>query len=331
MPANLGPEYKEAEQKYRQAATPEEQLEGLQEMLRMIPKHKGTEKMQADLKRRISKARKEVQQSKKKGSQKPHFHVDKTGAGQVVLVGPPNAGKSRLLTALTNATPDVADYPFTTQLPVPGMMPYEDVQVQLVDLPAIARDVTDPWVLGIVRNADAVLIVLDAASDDVLADAQGLLALLEEHNIHLVPATMEDLPVEEFTGAVKRALIAATKVDTDQAEGNYRLLEELIAGRLPLLAVSGESGLNLDRLRQEVFEALWVIRVYTRAPGKHDQRIAPYTLKHGSTVLEAARMVHADFAANLKYARIWGADRYDGQMVSREDVLSDRDLIEFHA
>jgi len=247
------------------------------------------------------------------------------------LVGPPNAGKSRLLTALTNATPDVADYPFTTQLPVPGMMPYEDVQVQLVDLPAIARDVTDPWVLGIVRNADAVLIVFDAASDDVLADAEGLFTLLEEQNIHLVPATREALPIDEFTGAVKRALIAATKVDTTRAEENYRLLEELLGGRLPLMAVSGESGLNLDRLRQGIYAALWVIRVYTRAPGKHDQRAAPYTLKHGSTVLDAARMVHADFAANLKFARIWGAEHYDGQMVSREDVLADRDLVEFHA
>ncbi len=331
MPANLGPEYKTAEQSYREASTPEEQLEGLQGMLRAIPKHKGTEKMQADLKRRISKARKEIQKGKKKGAtHKPFYNVDKFGAGQVVLVGPPNSGKSQLLAALTNASPDVADYPFTTQLPLPGMVAYQDVQIQLVDLPAIDRDVTEPWVLGIVRNADAVLLVVDASSDDVLADTDEILTLLEERNIHLVPPTAEEPLITADGHPLKRTLMVAAKVDNPRAEANYGILKEFLDDRLPLMPVSAQTGLNLDRLKADLFAALHVIRVYTRAPGKETGRGDPFVLKAGSTLLDAARTVHAELAENLKYARIWGSERFDGQMVSRDHVLEDEDLIEIH-
>lgn len=330
MPANLGPEYKEAEDRFRSATTPEERLQALQDMLRTIPKHKGTERMQGDLKRRISKARKEVQQSSKKGGSKPWFHVDKTGAGQVTLVGPTNAGKSALLAALTNAHPDVARYPYTTQLPMPGMVPFEDVQVQLVDLPAVESEVTEGWVLGLVRNSDAVLVVLDAASDDVLEDADRLFAFLDEEKIELLPPDADDLPGGEGTGAAKRALIAATKMDVPGAESNLALLRELIDDRLPLVPVSAETGAGLDRLKTALFRLLRVIRVYTKAPGKPAEQPAPYVLKEGSTVLDAARAVHADFEENLKFARIWGSERYDGQKVSREDELSDKDMLELH-
>ncbi len=330
MPANLSPEYKNAEQQFRAATTPEEVVAALEEMLRTIPKHKGTEKMQADLKRRLAKARKEVQQSGKKGGHKPHFHVDKTGAGQVVLVGPPNAGKSRLLAAATHAHPEVAEYPFTTQLPLPGMLPWHDAQIQLVDLPAVVRDLTDPWVLGLVRNADAVLLVLDASSDDVLADCEDLLAHLEERNIHLVRPETVEVHDGEGVGATRRALIAATKMDLPPAADNLELLAELVADRLPLLPVSGETGEGLDRLADAVWGALHVIRIYTKAPGRPAEQKAPYVLPEDCTVLDVARHVHADFAEHLRFARIWGTGRYDGQMVGREDVLADADLLELH-
>ncbi len=330
MPANLGPEYKDAENRFRQATTPEERLEALQDMLRTIPKHKGTERMQGDLKRRISKARKEVQQSHKKGGSKPWFHVDKTGAGQITLVGPTNSGKSALLAALTNAHPDVAQYPYTTQLPMPGMMQYEDVQVQLVDLPAVESEATDGWVLGLIRNSDAVLVALDAASDDVLEEADRLFAFLDEESIALLAPDAADPPGGEGSGAAKRAIIAANKIDVPGAESNLALLEELVGGELPVFPVSAETGAGLDELKEGLFGLLKVIRVYTKAPGKPAEKPAPYVLKAGSTVLDAARAVHADFGENLKFARIWGTERYDGQMVSREDELSDKDLLELH-
>jgi len=324
MPANLTPEYLAAEEQYRQATTPQEKLAALEEMLATIPKHKGTEKMQADIKRRISKLTKETQKKKGAAKHKPFYHVDKEGAGQVVLVGPPNSGKSQLLARLTNATPEVADYPFTTRVPQPGMMPFENVKIQLVDLPPVARGISEPWLFGIIRNSDAVLLVVDVSDDDVLAHTDALLSLLEELNIHLVPATAAE--VERG----KRALLAATKAEAPEAQENFEVLREFFGDWLPLLAVSAQTGLNLEALKRQIFGSLAVIRVYTKAPGKPVDQSAPFVLKQGSTVLDAARMVHKDFAENLRYARIWGSERFDGQMANREHVLEDGDVVEFH-
>jgi uncharacterized protein len=324
MPANLSPEYLGAEERFRQATTPHEKLAALEEMLATIPKHKGTEKMQADIKRRISKLSKETQKKKGAAKHKPFYVVDKEGAGQVVLVGPPNSGKSQLLARLTHATPEIADYPFTTRVPLPGMMPFENVQIQLVDLPPVARDFSEPWLFGIIRNADAAVLVIDAGNDDSLAHADALLSWLEELNVHLIPVTA----AEAERG--KRALMVATKIETPTAQENLEILREFFGDRLPLLAVSAQTGLNLEYLKQQIYRSLGIIRVYTKAPGKAVDQSAPFVLKRGSTVLEAARLVHKDFAASLRYARIWGSERFDGQMVNREHPLEDGDVIEFH-
>ncbi|RMG54952.1 MAG: TGS domain-containing protein [Acidobacteria bacterium] len=325
MPANLTPEYLEAEEKYRRATTPQEKLAALEEMLATIPKHKGTEKMQADIKRRISKLKKELQRKKKSGAaRKPFYHVEREGAGQVVLAGPPNVGKSQLVARLTSATPEVAEYPFTTRLPVPGMMEFENVKIQLVDLPPLWREFSEPWLFGLIRNAHAVLLVVDASDDDVLTQTETSLSLLEEKNIQLVPPTFDD------AGMGKRALLVANKLDLPRARENVHILEEFFGQRLPVVPVSAATGLHLERLKREIYRALGVIRVYTKAPGKPVDRTAPFVLKRGSTVLDAARAVHHDFAEKLKYARIWGSERFDGQKVSRDHVLEDEDVVEFH-
>ncbi|MBI3950234.1 MAG: TGS domain-containing protein [Acidobacteria bacterium] len=324
MPANLTPEYLAAEERFRQATTPQEKLAALEEMLATLPKHKGTEKMQADIKRRISKLKNEAQKKKGGAKHKPFFVVDKEGAGQVVLVGPPNSGKSQLLARLTHATPEIADYPFTTRVPLPGMMPFENVKIQLVDLPPVDRDLSEPWLFGTIRNADAVLLVVDASNNDVLAQADELLSLFEELNIHLILATASDAERGKCT------LIVATKVETPAAQENFEILREFFGDRLPLLPVSAQTGLNLEALKQQIFRSLGVIRVYTKAPGKPVDRSAPSVLKRGSMVLDAARMVHKDFAEHLRYARIWGSERFEGQMVNREHVLEDEDVVEFH-
>jgi hypothetical protein len=315
----------DAEHRFRQAATNEEKLAALEDMLSTIPKHKGTEKMQADLKRRISKLKKETQQ--KKGSaakQRPFYQVDKEGAGQIALVGPPNSGKSQLLAALTHATPDVADYPFTTRAPLPGMMAFENVQIQLADLPPVDREFSEPWLFGIIRNADAVWLVVDGSNDDVLAQTDAMLTHLEDVGIQLVPPTATGIP------RAKHTLLVVTKVETPKAEENFEILNEFFGQRFPMLAVSALNGTNLDRLRQQTFEMLGVIRLYTKAPGKPIDKSAPFVLKKGATVMDAARRVHKDFAEHLKFARIWGSERFDGQMVNREHVLADGDVIEFH-
>jgi ribosome-interacting GTPase 1 len=166
MPANLTPQYLAAEQRFQDAVTTQEKIEALEEMMAVIPKHKGTEKMRADLRRRLAKLRNEV--DKKHGVSKASamYSVQREGAGQVVLIGGANAGKSSLLARLTNATPEIGDYAYTTRLPQPGMMPYENVKIQLVDMPSFDPNFYEPWMSSIVRQADLAMLVADLGADE---------------------------------------------------------------------------------------------------------------------------------------------------------------------
>jgi ribosome-interacting GTPase 1 len=329
MPANLTPQYLDAEKRLRQAKTPAEKISALEEMLALIPKHKGTEKMQADLKRRLSKAREEAQKRGKAGGRGFAYHVPREGAGQVALVGPPNSGKSTLLAMLTNAEPDIADYPFTTRKPLPGMMEFENIKIQLVDLPPLAPAWTEGWVFALVRNADLALVVVDLADDDVLEQVEQVKAQLAEHKIRLAgqpTAQSADDPLVE-----KRALLVGNKDDLDGAKERAALLSELYAAELPVLTISAATGSNLEALRRALYDGLRIVRVYTKSPGKKPDFDAPFVLKRGATVLDVAEAVHKDIAAGLKFAKIWGADKFDGQRVTRDYVVQDGDVIELHS
>ncbi len=322
MPANLTPEYMAADKKLKAATTPQQKLAALEEMLSTIPKHKGTEKMQADLKRRIAKLRQEMQRHRGASRGKPFYHVDKEGAGQIVLIGAPNSGKSALLRGLTNASPEVADYPFTTRLPLPGMMVFENVQIQLVDLPPITPESAEGWLYAIIRTADAALLVIDLASDDLLDETERVLELLAGASIVLTAEVREPHH--------KRALAVANKLDVRRAAERLAIAREFIGNRLSVLPVSAQAETGLDGLRQACFELLKVIRVYSKPPGKKADLSTPFILAAGSTVLDAAEAVHRDFVEKLKYARLWGAG-YSGQMVGRDHVLRDGDTLEIHA
>ena len=328
MPANLTPQYLEAEQRYKQARTPDEKAAALEEMLSTIPKHKGTEKMQADLKRRLAKARGEKQ---KKGGPKhaaPVHLVEREGAGQVALVGPPNAGKSLLVARLTHAAPAVADYPFTTRVPQPGMMPFENIQIQLVDLPPLHPDFPEAWLPQTIRNADAVALVVSLGSGELLEELDQTLRLLEEGKLRVG----EDAAELPRAFARKPALLVGNQCDRPGARENFQTLGELYGGRFPQrIAVSAETGENLEGLRRAFFDLLGVVRVYTKQPGKKADLTAPYVLPRGATVREVAARVHKDIAANLKFARLWGGTRFDGQRVERDHVLDDQDVVELHA
>jgi len=322
MPANLTPEYLAADRRFKAAATPQEKLAALEEMLATIPKHKGTEKMQADIKRRIARLRAETQRRRGAARGRPFYHVEREGAGQIALVGAPNAGKSRLLAALTNASPEVADYPFTTRAPLPGMMAFENVQIQLVDLPPITPELAEGWVCAIVRGADAALLVVDLGSDDLLEETEAVLRRLAGSSIQLV--ARPQAPQQ------KRTLVVANKLDARGAGARLGIFREVIGDRLPVLPVSAEAGTGLETLREACFRLLGVIRVYSKPPGKKADLSAPFILPGGSTVLDAAEAIHREFARTLRYARLWrrGAG---GQMVGREHVLEDGDVIEIHA
>jgi ribosome-interacting GTPase 1 len=326
MPANLTPDYEHAEQRYRIAADDEERLAALREMFSTIPKHKGTEKLQAELKRKISQLRKTVAKKPAKGPDP--FHVPRSGAGQVVLIGTPNVGKSALVGRLTHAPVKVTEYPFATAVPVPGMCAFEDVQIELVDTPPISAGHLPGGLLGTIRNGDIVAVVLDA-SEDPLEEADAVLGLLAARGLALRCVPVTELDPADPNQHV--AVLVANKVDLPNATDNVTALTDLYAGQFQVLPVSAASGEGLDRLVRRLWEMLSVVRVYTREPGKHAAESGkPFTLPIGSTVEDLAREIHRELPDKMKFARLWGASRHPGQQVHRSEVLRDRDTVEIH-
>jgi ribosome-interacting GTPase 1 len=328
MPANLPPQYFEAEKRYRQASSDDEKLKILQEMLAIMPKHKGTDKLQGDLKSRISKLRKVIATVKKSGKSGLTYNVDREGSGQLILLGLPNSGKSQLLKSLTHAHPEVASYPFTTRIPQPGMMPFENIQIQLVDTPPINQDFFEGWLTSIIRNSDGALLLIDLSSEDFLEQAEIVMKKLEQNKIILVN---EPNRIDPETGnAYVQTILLANKIDSLNALENFGLLKELYQSKFLLIPISAQKGNNLEELKQRIYEMLRIIRVYTKEPGKPADFEDPIILKKNGTVIDAALSIHKDFAHQLKYARIWGKGKYQGQMVQRDGVLQDGDIIEFH-
>ena len=330
MPANLPPEYFEAEKRFKQAGTPSEKIAALEDLLSTIPKHKGTDKLRADLRRRLSQLRKEAA-SKKKGGRGDRYVVQKEGAVQIALVGVPNSGKSSLLACLTNANPVIADYPLSTLVPLPGMMPFEDIQFQLVDLPPIGNEATDGWVSGILRYADAMLLVIDLTEDPDI-QAELLIDQLDRWNIHLrtrteIRKSSDKVPV----GVFKRTLVAANKIDLVRMEDDFFKLETKYGHLYQCIAVSALKKENLEELKRALFEVSEIIRVYSKPPGKEPDIATPFTIPKGSTIIDLASFIHKDFFFHLKYARVWGSAKFDGQRVEKNHILKDRDIVELNA
>jgi ribosome-interacting GTPase 1 len=328
MAANLTPQYLEAEAEYKKAQTPEERLTCLRKMFALMPKHKASEKLQAELKTKIRHASDEVEAARHKKHGGVSYKVPRQGAGQVALVGPPNAGKSRLLTRLTRATPEVAPYPFTTHQPTAGMMDWEDVRVQLIDLPPITADVMEGWVSSMIRSADAALLIVDLADDDGPFAAEAVLEKLASTKTVLVgtpPADVEDYSIEYL-----RTMLVANKSDADGATDRLEIVREMFGQRFPTHVVAAEHGTALENLRSAVYQFLNVIRVYSKQPGKPADKAAPFTCPVGSSVVDFAGLVHRDFAEKLRSARIWGTGVFDGQAVGRDHVLHDKDVVELH-
>jgi hypothetical protein len=331
MPANLTAQYKAAEERYRRASGHEEKLDALREMLALLPKHKGTEKLQADLRKRLSKLEHEEAHAARSGHRGPEpGHVRREGAGQWVILGPPNAGKSSLLAALTNAHPEIADYPFTTRAPQPGMMAFEDVQVQLVDTPAVAPGHTEAWLPNLARNADGLLLVLDVTADDLDAGWRALGEVLQR--AHVRPRGRPLPPDASPLVQAKPVLLLLNRCDEDGDGTLVALAREAVGEGLPVVAVSAARGDGLDALRPLLFGELRRIRVHTKEPGHRPDLGKPFVLPAGATVEDLARLVHADLAERLKFARIWGPHaRFDGQQVDRRHALEDGDVVELHA
>jgi len=327
MPANLPPEYLEAEKRYRAAKNATEKLACLEDMLTLLPKHKGTDKLRADLRKRVSKVKAASQAKKGVSKRESAFHIDKEGAGQVVVIGPANVGKSALVAKLTNANPEVADFPLTTWKPTPGMMPVENIQIQLVDTPPLNRDYVEPELLDLIRRSDIILLVVDLQTDPV-EQLEETVNLLEEHRI--VPSHLRDKYEEQRLLKFIPFLVLANKNDDENTDENLEIFRELTDNDWPIISVSTITGRNLELLKNTLVDKLQIIRVYSKAPGKEPDLTAPFVLKRGSTVEDFASKVHKDFVDKLKIAKVWGEKVFDGQMVQRDYILRDGDVVELH-
>jgi len=346
VPANLSPEYKAAEAGFRSTREPRERLEWLREMLRTIPKHKGTEHLQADIKARIKDLGEQLEGSKKGGGHGgPALVIRPEGAAQIALVGPPNSGKSALHARLTGSGAQVAPYPFTTQVPQPGMLPHEDIHFQLIDLPPIAPEHPVPWLGSTLQTADAALLVVDLGEPACLEQLQAVQSMLAAKRVTLTERWegADDTRSGARVGAGETAgaddpfsvrlpaLLLANKADRiADPEAELQALCEVSGLLYPALSVSAETGRGLGDLGPWLFSHLGIVRVYTKVPGHAVDRQRPFTLRRGQTVGDVARMVHRDLVRTLRYARIWGPSGFDGQQVGHEHRVADGDVVELH-
>jgi len=322
MPANLPPQYFDAEKNFRAAKTPAEKIVALEEMLAIMPKHKGTDHLRAELRGRIAKLTQQA--GKKSGTQRMSMVIEREGAAQVAVIGLTNAGKSQLVARVTNASPLVADYPFTTHTALPGMMPFENIQIQLIDTPPLAPQMIEWWLPPMLRRADALLIVVDL-SDAPIEQMASIIEQLRQMRISLNPDETDE-------GILRRqkALVVGNKVDIPGADAAFKALQARYGEKLPLVAISARDRIGLEEMKRQVFQMLDIIRVYTKAPGQKPDMSDPIILARGGTLADAAEVVHKDFRARLKFARLWGSGKHDGIMVRRDHVLQDGDIIELH-
>ena len=329
MPANLTQQYLKAEEAYRRAATLEEELKCLQVMLQEIPKHKGTDHLQAQLKTKISKAKKELQAEKRSGKKTRGIRIPRQGAGTAILLGGPNAGKSQLLASLTRATPQVAEYPFTTQVPAPGMMPWEDVTVQIVDTPPITADYMDSYLHGLIRAADLALLLVDLGNDSGIEQCQEVIDRLSETKTRLARSSY--LGEEDVGLSYTQTFLVPNKIDLSEAHQRLDLLHELCPLDFQEYVISAREGTGLEELRDAIYRAMDVVRVYSKLPSaKEADMDRPFTVRRGSTLLDVAGQVHKDYVEGLKFARVWGDAVHDATVVKGDYVLHDEDIVELH-
>ena len=329
MPANLTPQYREAEQRYREAKTPQEKLHALKQMYAIMPKHKGTDKLQADIKRRISKLNEEIQEGRKSGGRRHSDYISREGAGQIVLLGPPNSGKSSIVRALTHAEPEVAPYPFTTRKPLPAMMPYKDIQIQLVDMPPITEGCYEGWFSNIARDCDMVLLVVGLDDLDPDGDVETVFSQFQGSGVEFTGKDVAEDDVPDYRTVRKKSVLVLNKIDLGGAGIAEQLLRPVI-GDIPVHQLSCATGEGVEDLRNRIYEALSIVRVYTKIPGKKPDMSKPYVVRRGTTLVEIAGQIHKDFRDNLKFARVWGHTKYDGQPAEKGYILDDGDVIELH-
>ena len=326
MPANLTPVYLKADKWFKEATTDEERILALEEMMRVIPKHKGTDRMRAELRKKYS-ALKESAEKKKKVSHGPDpFHIPRSGAGQVALLGLPNSGKSSIVAATTHAKAHVADFPFTTSIPLPGIAQFEDIKIEIVDMPPITADFAPAGIVNTFRNCDLIGVVIDL-SGDISRQTKVCLNFLESKRLLLEP----DNPLIDESGKslARKCFVIATKKDAASAEQIDNLKQKLTKP-MEITAISVNNKTSLDKMMADIFRLLDIVRIYAKKPGHEVDMKDPFVLHNGSTVADLAQLIHKELAEKLKTARCWGSGVHDGQNVHKTHILNDKDIIELH-
>ena len=384
MPTNLPPECTVLEKRYLEARSTSEKIRALQQYLGAIPKHKGTERLCARLKTRLARLRLAEEEAKRRRGSSylaSRYTVKKEGAAQVVLLGLTGSGKSSILTLLTSAKPEIYGYPFTTTTPTPGMMAFEDIQIQLVEAPALFAGASEgggwgPGVLGLARNADGLMLVIDLSVSDPCLQLKTLIDELSESHItiveqrgkveierkeaggiQVVSLSKVNVPVHEVKHLLRKmkidnavvrirgdvelddvaqalfhktvykpTIVLANKIDVAGAEGKLRTLRTAFS-HLTVIAVSALLEQGVETVPQRVFEALKILRVYTKRP-RQPPAEKPMIMREQSTIGDAAKMIHKDFYNDFKYARLWGSSTYPGERVGLNRVLQDKDVLE---
>lgn len=291
MPTNVTIDYLKAEKEYQEAATDKDRLKALRKMLSTAPSHKGCEKMRAHIRRQISKY-KELAQNEGKTKKIKSLSIKKEGAGQVVFVGLPNSGKSTLLSKLSKKVIEIAPYKFTTTEPVQRMIPFENIKLQGVEIPAIYEGFYESengrQLFGIIRNSDLVILVLRDINECSILKKE-----FEKANIIL---------------------------------NSERKYHEGFIEYMPSIEITWKD-FHDPKLTEKIWKKLDKIRVQTKTGVKIADK--PIILFKGSTVKDAAERIHKDFVKKFKYAKIWGPSaKFDSQQVGLDHKLKDNDIIE---
>ncbi len=305
MPANLPPQFHEISQKVKEAEKVEEKISLLEELLAITPKHKGTEKVQAEIKAKIAKLKKK---KPKKSKSEISYFIPKEGAAQIVLVGPANSGKSSLLNVLTEAETKTGAYPFTTQTLKPAMMPYQNILIQLIDTPPLTKD-SPGWMKNILKSSDAIIAVFDLSKEGVIEDIKEIKKIFKDWRLNS-----------------KKTIFVANKIDLGKPEKKIEKIESELKDKIYLL--SCEKKINIEKFKRMVFRTLEIIRVYTKSSNKSVDFEHPFIMKKNSKLVELARKIHHDFKSSFKYAKLFTPGSKHPKIIGKDYILQDEDIVE---
>ncbi len=298
MPVNAHPEYVAAEKRYSLSKTDEERLAALEEMVRTMPKHKSAEALRRNIRTRYKKLKEKLEGKKKKQKAARSKKGIRKEEMQAVLVGLTNSGKSSLLSSLTNAKPKISPIPFTTKEITIGMMDYEKVKIQLIDMPSINLKEFDR---GIANDTDILLIIITRPEE-----LGKILPFLKKSH--------------------GKKLVILNKIDLLNKKQISKFSNEL--SKYDPLFISIKNKQNINELKKRIFLSFNKVRVYTKQNNQISKE--PVVLDEGSIIKDVAEKIRKKFSSQVREARITGPSaKFPNQKVSLEHKVKDGDMVEF--